>query len=237
MSLKSLLAWAVIQSVAGSAGLFAQVTLITSYNSGFQGGGLVPDDSLTGWSDSQSLSISGNGPITDIKVSLNISGGANSDLYGYLSGPNGGFSVLLNQVGKTTGNSIGYLDTGFNVTFDGSAANDIHIYQTASYSLNGSGQLTGTWQPDARPLDPDHPENIQNATLRPDLLSSFVNKNPNGQWTLFIADLSSGERSTVVSWGMQITAVPEPAESAVMAALGLAGFAIAKRTRNRFYKI
>jgi subtilisin-like proprotein convertase family protein len=237
MTLKSLLTWAAIQSVAGSAALFAQVTLTTSYNSGFQGGGLIPDDSLTGWSNSQSVSISGNGPITDIKVSLNISGGANSDLYGYLSGPNGGFSILLNQVGKTTGNSIGYLNTGFNVTFDGSAANDIHIYQTVSYSLNGSGQLTGTWQPDGRPLDTAHPENIQNTTMRSDLLNSFENKNPNGQWTLFLADLSSGERSTVVSWGMQITAVPEPGESAVMAALVLAAFAIAKRTRNRFHRM
>jgi hypothetical protein len=37
---------------------------------------------------------------------------------------------------------------GFNLTFDDTAVNgDIHLYQqNAGYTLNWSGQLTGTWQ-------------------------------------------------------------------------------------------
>jgi subtilisin-like proprotein convertase family protein len=230
MNLKLFLALAAIQCVAETTTVLAQVTLSTSYTSGFLHNGLVPDDTATGWSDTRAINISGNGAITDIKVSLNISGGANSDLYGYLSGPNGGFSILLNQVGKTSGDSTGYLDTGFNVTFDRSAAHDIHQYQSISgYSINGSGQLTGTWQPDGRNVGLSPNYSVDNSTLRTELLNSFDNKNPNGNWTLFIADLSSGEQSTVVSWGMQITAVPEPQEYAALTALGLVIFAFVKR--------
>jgi hypothetical protein len=38
---------------------------------------------------------------------------------------------------------------------------------------------------------------------------------PNGTWTLFFADMSGGAESTVVSWGLDITAVPEPANVAL----------------------
>ena len=42
-------------------------------------------------------------------------------------------------------------------------------------------------------------------------LASFLTTNPNGSWSLFIADLSCGGVSTVQSWGLQmdIVAVPE----------------------------
>jgi hypothetical protein len=42
-------------------------------------------------------------------------------------------------------------------------------------------------------------------------LSSFNNANPNGTWQLFVADLSHGYDSQLVSWGMNITVAPEPA--------------------------
>ena len=42
---------------------------------------------------------------------------------------------------------------------------------------------------------------------------------PNGSWTLFFADLSAGDQTTLTSWSLEITAVPEP----VPAALGLFG--------------
>jgi subtilisin-like proprotein convertase family protein len=51
-------------------------------------------------------------------------------------------------------------------------------------------------------------------------LASFLSTNPNGTWSLFIADLSGGGVSTVQSWGLQmdIVAVPE-VETWVAAAL------------------
>jgi subtilisin-like proprotein convertase family protein len=42
--------------------------------------------------------------------------------------------------------------------------------------------------------------------------------NPNGDWTLFVADLSTGETATVASWGLMITTaeiVPEPGSLAL----------------------
>ena len=39
--------------------------------------------------------------------------------------------------------------------------------------------------------------------------------NPNGSWTLFFADMSAGEQSQVVSWELDISAVPEPVNIAL----------------------
>ena len=46
---------------------------------------------------------------------------------------------------------------------------------------------------------------------------------PNGTWTLFIADLSAGEQSTLLDWGLDITAVPEPVTSALLVFAGVLG--------------
>jgi len=37
---------------------------------------------------------------------------------------------------------------------DDQAANNIHFYRRFGYALNGSGELTGTWQPGGRAIDP-----------------------------------------------------------------------------------
>jgi hypothetical protein len=44
---------------------------------------------------------------------------------------------------------------------------------------------------------------------------SYNGLNPNGTWTLFIADLSAGAQSQLVSWELDITAVPEPVNVAL----------------------
>ena len=58
-----------------------------------------------------------------------------------------------------------------------------------------------------------------NTSARTAFLSSFNGLDPNGTWTLFIADVSGGDQSTLVSWELDITAVPEP----VTVALGIFG--------------
>ena len=52
-----------------------------------------------------------------------------------------------------------------------------------------------------------------------DNLSVFNNTDPNGDWTLFFADLSPGDTSLLNSFSVGITAVPEP----VNVALGIFG--------------
>lgn len=56
------------------------------------------------------------GTISDLTLSLNLNGRNNADLYAYLTGPNGGFAILLNRVEVAGDNPFGYQDTGFRIT-------------------------------------------------------------------------------------------------------------------------
>jgi len=188
------------------AALNAQAVIYsTNWNSGFANSGVVPDNNFSGWSDSRLTDAAPAGSVVlgSVAVTLNLGGGWNGDLYAYLVNSSSGFSVLLDRVG-TPGQTYGYSDTGFLVTLSTSGANNIHDYQNFGYpgNLNGNGQVTGTWLPDATSGG----------------LSSFTTQG--GTWSLFIADLSGGGVTTVTSWGLQmdIVAVPE-VETWVAAAL------------------
>jgi subtilisin-like proprotein convertase family protein len=157
--------------------------------------------------------------ILDVQVALNITGGFNGDLYAYLLGPNGGFAVLLNRVGLTSGNPFGYGNAGFDITF-GSAYSNIHNYQSGAYTITG-GQLVGSWAPDGRNIDPQSTGAQFDAASTTAGLNTFLGSNPNGQWTLFLADLAGGGgNSTLVSWGLTI-AIPEPQTWVMLATGGL----------------
>jgi hypothetical protein len=125
--------------------------------------------------------------------------------------------VLLNRPGVGTGNTFGYANNGFDVTFAllNSPAN-IHYYGAGAFSVNGAGQVTGTWAPDGRTVDPqsapasfDAPGNAG--------LDSFVNTNPNGTWVLFLSDLSGNNTAQVNSWTLYVETVPEPSSWALVA--------------------
>lgn len=59
----------------------------------------------------------------------------------------------------------------------------------------------------------------------PDFQTTFGDLNPNGTWTLYFADAVAGDQSTLNSWSLQITAVPEPATLALAVFAG--GLAVA----------
>jgi subtilisin-like proprotein convertase family protein len=174
----------------------------------------IPDANVNGYQSTLNFNDSYYNNVLDVNVKLNISGGYNGDLYIYLT-HDSGFSVLLNRSGRTAFNSFGYGDAGFNITLDDSASTDIH-----AYGGNGGAQLTGTYQPDARNSDP---ATVIQLAPRNAFLNAFNGLNPNGTWTLFAADMSGGDVSTLVSWELDITAVPEP----TTVALGLFGGACA----------
>jgi hypothetical protein len=197
---------------------------------------VVPDNFLPGVADIRTVSTT-IFALTGIQVTLNLSGfegdGFNGDLYAYLSFTNftqqsSAFTVLLNRVGRTSGNTLGYADNGFNVTFDNTAPNgDIHLYQNVTDPSGGT--LTGVWQPDARNV---HPNNALDTTPRTADLSSFTGGtlNPNGEWTLFLVDNSSVNEFILNSWGIQLIGVPEPSAYALM---GMGAAAVCFRFRRR----
>jgi subtilisin-like proprotein convertase family protein len=147
--------------------------------------------------------------ITDISITLDISSATgedawNGDLYAQLTSPLGTLSVLLNRSGYATTGDAGYGDKGYNITLnDGSANPEIHLYQSLSYTLNGSGQLTGTWKSDGA--------SSPGGATQDKPLSQFLGENPNGIWTLFVSDQAGGNRAKLNSWSIDgIGAVPEP---------------------------
>jgi subtilisin-like proprotein convertase family protein len=186
----------------------------------------IADDSLIGLSDTRHI-ITDIVSITDISVSLTISGGFNGDYYAYLT-HDSGFAVLLNRVGRTASNSDGYPDSGIDVTIEsGAVAGDIHTYRDEFDP--DLGPLTGTWQPDGRYVTPGL---SFDTTPRTALLDSFLGLDPNGQWTLFIADASPVGAGRFDSWSLKITGlVPEPSSALLVAAGAL--FMLQRRSVRR----
>jgi subtilisin-like proprotein convertase family protein len=203
-----------------AAGLIPARAQYSTNNFSFSVLATVPDGNASGLANNQTLGGMGD-TITSVSVTLNISNAPgdtafNGDLYAYLR-LGGISSILLNRTGVGGANSDGYADTGFNVTFTTAATDNIHFYQGGTYNLNAAGQLTGTWQPDGRTNDPQSSLAIFDSTSPTALLDAFNGKDPNGKWTLFLADLADGGKSQLVGWGLQIVTVPEPPAWALLA--------------------
>ena len=121
-------------------------------------------------------------------------------------------SVTLNLSGGYNGDIYAYLSHGSQIAYllnpnpsvSGSGFNITLVEGTGSaIPTGGSGTLTGTY------------------TAYSDL-ATFNSTDPNGNWTLFFADMSPGDTSTLNSFSISITAVPEP----VNVALAIFGVAL-----------
>lgn len=205
-------------ALSAPAGLF---NFSDTYTTGFQNSGNILDGNVSPWSDTRTVGGITEPSIQSVSVRLQVSGGFNGDLYGYLS-YNGALVPLLNRAGVGTGNAFGYSNTGLNVKFTDTADNNIHFYQSVSgYSISGGAP----WQPDGRTINPvtSQPSDFNAAGTV--TFSAFSGMSPNGEWTLVLADVSKGGgQAQMVSWGLDITAVPEPVNVAlgIFAGLGLA---------------
>jgi hypothetical protein len=144
--------------------------------------------------------------ITDISLTLNLVGGQdgawNGDFYIYLA-HDGYLSVLANRPGVTGNNSFGYGDNGLaQVTFDDDALlGDFHVYQATLNTTDTTLPITGTFQPDGRATDPSI---VALNDPRTALLSGFHGQNPEGEWRLFLADLSPGGTARLASWELNL---------------------------------
>ncbi|MCX6894292.1 MAG: proprotein convertase P-domain-containing protein [Verrucomicrobia bacterium] len=200
-----------IIGVATSLILAAGMAHATLYDYNFNGAttinAAIPDGNPVGYVNTISVSGTGNNDIRAVNVFLNISGGYNGDLYGYLLGPNGQLAVLLNRIGP---GAFGNSGNGMTVTLDDAAGSSIE-------AVGATGFVSGTYQPSG-----------SLAAL------NGVGNYANGTWTLFLADLSNGDQSTLVSWGLQIDVVPEPVTWALITFSSLLGVgALARRLRQQ----
>lgn len=156
-------------------------------------------------------------------------GGYAGDLYVTLQ-HHSGFSVLLNRPGSIAGRPGGYADgAGMDLVFSDQASADIHDYRltlSGSHTVPLPGVLTGMWQPDGRNVDPG--SEVWGAT-RTAMLDAFSGIDPNGDWNLFVADLSGGGEFELNSWAMQITPVPESETFAFAGGLSLLVWATGRR--------
>ena len=179
----------------------------------------IPDNSVVGVTDSHTIA-SAIVSITNITVSLQITGGFNGDYYAYLA-HSSGFSVLLNRMGRTSGNDLGNSGSGIDVTFDDLALNgDIHLAPNAS-------PLTGMWQPDARNVTPG---SSLDTSPRSAFLASFNGLDANGTWTLFVSDAGPVRTGTFANWTLNITGAPVPEAGTVsLVLLGLGTLAFFRK--------
>ena len=171
-----------------AAACAAEATIVVNDTYGsFSGGGVIPDGNPAGFVNSQTVNgVSDAGQVDNVTVSLNISGGYNGDLYGYLVyQPSGGgsavTSILLNRPGLgITGQGVplqyfGYADAGMNVTLN-DAVPGTSIDNYGGNTLY-SGVPTGTF-------------NSAGGTLN----SAFNGiSTVNGTWTLALFDMSTSD--------------------------------------------
>ena len=197
----------------------AQATIVVDQSSSLVSvNAAIPDGNPVGYATSQVFSGLNASAINNVNVELNISGGYNGDLYGYLvlqSADNSTTtSILLNRVGRTDASGFGYGTSGMDVTLSGDTTQgyaNIHGVQTPG---------AGPYLADGRTVDPNGNFAGAISTAGLDILNG---KNANGTWTLFLADLAGGDQSTLVSWGLTISVVPEP----ITWALGIFGGGLA----------
>jgi subtilisin-like proprotein convertase family protein len=174
----------------------ATATIVT--DSTWSVGQAVPDNSAAGLTVSQTLTGLDTSAIDQVEVRLNLSGGYNGDLYGYLvlqsADGSSSTAVLLNRIGQTLGTPYGNSGSTLDVTLGDTSGLQANGGLGDVHNVAATGNVTGTYTPDG------------NAAA----LDVFNGHVANGTWTLFLADLSAGDASTLVSWGVTVSVVPEP---------------------------
>lgn len=197
----------------------------------------IPDNDPSGIL--QVRDVPETGIIYNIRISLQIDGGSNGDNFVYLS-HGGRTAILLNRVGRDADNPSGYTDPGMNITLGSSGNVDMHTYRQAIFG-NDSTAIGGPLTSDL--LDPTltlaadgrttSPLSVVTSDPRNATLSQFVGKEMSGEWRLFVADLDGGSVGTLKGWSIEVTTVPEPAETAtITAAILLCGVVFLRHRRG-----
>jgi hypothetical protein len=164
-------------------------------------GAVIPDNDLNGLASTINLSaplseITGVSLTLDIAGDPNASDAYNGDYYAYLQFSTG-LMVLLNQIDNPP-LPYGSPGSGFNVTLSDGNPNIGAAPSTAGQPL------IGTFSPQGG-----------GASTGASLAGTFGGLNPNGAWTLFIADESPGGVGELASWSLDVTANTTPIPDSV----------------------
>jgi subtilisin-like proprotein convertase family protein len=106
---------------------------------------------------------------------------------------------------------------------EGDAVNQTWVFDDAApMPLPIGDPLTsGVWQP-SNEYNDDLPSPVP-AGPYSSSLATFNTANPNGTWSLFVADYVAGDAGTIGGWSLRITTVPEPGTAFLAGTLAIAG--------------
>jgi hypothetical protein len=179
---------------------------------------LIPDGDLSGFASQIDISVPYS-DLTQLTLTLDIAGDPtayNGDYYAYLQFGSG-LDVLLDHI--DTPPTYGSSGNGINVTFADGNPN----IGTAAYSAGSL--LTGTYAPQS-----------DGASTGSGLLGTFGGVDPNGQWTLFIADTAKGGQGELVDWSITMAGVPDNGSTMTYLGLSLAAMAAYSWRQRRAVK-
>jgi subtilisin-like proprotein convertase family protein len=189
-------------------------------------GAWITDGSKAGIT--QTIISTDAGTINNVSVLLNISGGYNGDLYGYLvynDGSSTKTEVLLDRIGGGNSAASG---SGFGTGAATSSFSELQSYGIRLVDGAGSGIAT---------VSPGSGQFVAVGDYTPDsattFASTFSGMNASGTWTLFLSDLSAGDQSRLVSWGLSLDVNPIPEPTTWAAIIFGAMFTSAQIVRKR----
>lgn len=203
-----------------------------TYTATWSGSTAIPDNNLSGVAFSLNFNDPSENRISGLTVSFAIQGGWNGDMYAYLSHGDGQV-VLLNRIGRSSATPDGSGTSGFDLnTFTLSSAPLLTDVHTAAGTTGAP--LAGTYAPDGRKILPTADAPTFDGATRDATFTALLGSNPNGDWTLFFADVGPGSPFTLTDFRI-VAEVPEPVTWALLAFATVFGFVhVVRLCRRRF---